>query len=119
MAEITTPIVTITLVLTAVFVPVAFMPGMTGKLYNQFAMTIVFSFVFSAFNSLTFSPAMSRLFLREKHGGTRFFLFRWFNAALKWVEDSYDGVLELTARHWWAIVGPSLVLLGVTGWMVA
>ena len=66
MAEITTPIVTITLVLAAVFVPVAFMPGMTGKLYNQFAMTIVFSFVFSAFNSLTFSPAMSRLFLQRE-----------------------------------------------------
>ena len=66
MAEITTPIVTITLVLAAVFVPVAFMPGMTGRLYNQFAMTIVFSFVFSAFNSLTFSPAMARLFLRRE-----------------------------------------------------
>ena len=80
MAEITTPIVTITLVLAAVFVPVAFMPGMTGKLYNQFAMTIVFSFVFSAFNSLSFSPAMARLFLRAKKRETRFFLFRWFNA---------------------------------------
>ena len=66
MAEITAPIVTITLVLAAVFVPVAFIPGLTGRLYNQFAMTIVFSFVFSAFNSLTFSPAMSRLFLRPK-----------------------------------------------------
>jgi hydrophobe/amphiphile efflux-1 (HAE1) family protein len=50
MAEITLPIVTITLVLAAVFVPVAFVPGMTGRLYNQFALTIVFSFVFSAFN---------------------------------------------------------------------
>ena len=79
MAEITAPIVTITLVLAAVFVPVAFIPGLTGRLYNQFAMTIVFSFVFSAINSLTFSPAMSRLFLRPKHGETRFFLFRWFN----------------------------------------
>jgi HAE1 family hydrophobic/amphiphilic exporter-1 len=119
MGEITTPIVTITLVLAAVFVPVAFMPGMTGLLYNQFAMTIVFSFVFSAFNSLTFSPAMSRLFLREKQGATRFFLFRWFNALLKWVEDSYDAVLEWTAHRWWMIVVPSLVLLGITGWMVA
>jgi HAE1 family hydrophobic/amphiphilic exporter-1 len=119
MAEITTPIITITLVLAAVFVPVAFMPGMTGLLYNQFAMTIVFSFVFSAFNSLTFSPAMSRLFLREKHGATRFFLFRWFNALLKWVEVSYDAVLEWTARRWWTIVAPSFVLLGITGWMVA
>jgi hydrophobe/amphiphile efflux-1 (HAE1) family protein len=118
MAEITTPIVTITLVLAAVFVPVAFMPGMTGLLYNQFAMTIVFSFVFSAFNSLTFSPAMSRLFLRQRRGGPRFFLFRWFNAALGWVEGSYDAVLEWTARRWWTIVAPSLALLGLTGWMV-
>ena len=119
MAEITTPIVTITLVLAAVFVPVAFMPGMTGRLYNQFAMTIVFSFVFSAFNSLTFSPAMARLFLRAKHGETRFFLFRWFNAGLRWIENSYDSVLEFTARHWWTIVVPSVVLLGLTGWMIA
>jgi hydrophobe/amphiphile efflux-1 (HAE1) family protein len=119
MAEITTPIVTITLVLAAVFVPVAFMPGMTGKLYNQFAMTIVFSFVFSAFNSLTFSPAMARLFLRPKHGETRFFLFRWFNAGLRWIETSYDAVLEFTARHWWTIVAPSVVLLAITGWLIA
>ena len=98
MAEITTPIVTITLVLAAVFVPVAFIPGLTGRLYNQFAMTIVFSFVFSAFNSLTFSPAMARLFLRAKHGETKFFLFRWFNAGLKWLENSYDSVLEFTAQ---------------------
>jgi hydrophobe/amphiphile efflux-1 (HAE1) family protein len=119
MAEITTPIVTITLVLAAVFVPVAFMPGMTGKLYNQFAMTIVFSFVFSAFNSLSFSPAMARLFLREKRGETRFFLFRWFNAGLRWIENSYDAVLEWTAHHWWIIVVPSVLLLGLTGWMIA
>ena len=118
MAEITTPIVTITLVLAAVFVPVAFMPGMTGKLYNQFAMTIVFSFVFSAFNSLTFSPAMARLFLRPKHGETKFFLFRWFNAGIRWIETSYDAVLEFTARHWWTIVVPSVALLVLTGWMV-
>ncbi|AGA29864.1 efflux RND transporter permease subunit [Singulisphaera acidiphila] len=118
MAEITTPIVTITLVLAAVFVPVAFMPGMTGKLYNQFAMTIVISFVFSAFNSLTFSPAMARLFLKAKHGETKFFLFRWFNAGLRWIENSYDAVLEFTARHWWTIVVPSVFLLGLTVWML-
>src|SRR5207302_1108852 len=110
---------TITLVLAAVFVPVAFMPGMTGKLYNQFAMTIVFSFVFSAFNSLTFSPAMARLFLRARRGETRFFLFRWFNAGLRWIENSYDSVLDFTARHWWTIVAPSIFLLGLTGWLLA
>jgi hydrophobe/amphiphile efflux-1 (HAE1) family protein len=119
MAEITTPIITITLVLAAVFVPVAFMPGMTGLLYNQFALTIVFSFIFSAFNSLSFSPAMARLFLREKHGTTKFFLFRWFNAVLSVIENSYDSVLEWTARRWWTIVVPSLVILALTAWMVA
>jgi multidrug efflux pump subunit AcrB len=119
MAEITTPIITITLVLAAVFVPVAFIPGMTGRLYNQFAMTIVFSFVFSAFNSLTFSPAMARLFLKTKHHDRpKFFLFRWFNAGMRWLETSYDSVLEWTAKHWWTIVTPSLGLLVLTSWML-
>ena len=118
MAEITAPIVTITLVLAAVFVPVAFIPGLTGRLYNQFALTIVFSFLFSAFNSLTFSPAMARLFLRPKHGETKFFPFRWFNRGMKWLEDSYDSFLEFTAQHWWTIVVPSLGLLALTGWML-
>lgn len=119
MAEITTPIITITLVLAAVFVPVAFMPGMTGRLYNQFAMTIVFSFVFSAINSLTLSPAMSRLFLKPKHGETKFFFFRWFNSVMKWIENSYDSVLIFTAKHWWTIVVPSVMLLALTTYMVA
>lgn len=118
MGEIATPIVTITLVLAAVFVPVTFIPGMTGRLYNQFALTIVFSFIFSAINSLTFSPAMSRLFLKPKHGETRFFLFRWFNRGMTWLENSYDGILEFTARHWWTIVIPSLGLLALTAWMI-
>ena len=118
MAEITAPIVTITLVLAAVFVPVAFIPGLTGRLYNQFAMTIVFSFIFSAINSLTFSPAMSRLFLRPKHGESKFFFFRWFNHGMRWLENSYDAFLDFTAHHWWTIVLPSIALLALTGWML-
>jgi hydrophobe/amphiphile efflux-1 (HAE1) family protein len=114
MSQLTTPIITITLVLAAVFVPVAFIPGLTGRLYNQFALTIVFSFVLSAINSLTFSPAMSRLFLRPKHGETKFFLFRWFNQGIRWIEDSYDSILEVTAKHWWTIVVPSVGLLALT-----
>jgi hydrophobe/amphiphile efflux-1 (HAE1) family protein len=118
MAEITAPIVTITLVLAAVFVPVAFIPGLTGRLYNQFAMTIVFSFVFSAINSLTFTPAMARLFLRPKHGESKFFLFRWFNHGMHWLENSYDSFLDFTAHHWWTIVLPSIALLALTWWML-
>ena len=118
MAEITAPILTITLVLGAVFVPVAFIPGLTGRLYNQFAMTIVFSFVFSAVNSLTFSPAMAGVFLRAKHGESRFFLFRWFNAGMRWLENSYDSFLDFTAHHWWTIVVPSIALLAITYYML-
>ena len=118
MAEITAPIVTITLVLAAVFVPVAFIPGLTGRLYNQFALTIVFSFLFSAINSLTLSPAMARLFLRPRHGESKFFLFRWFNRGMRWLENSYDAFLEFTAHHWWTIVIPSIALLALTGWML-
>ena len=120
MAEITTPIVTITLVLAAVFVPVAFIPGLTGRLYNQFALTIVFSFLFSAINSLTFSPAMARLFLKAKedHGEAKFFFFRWFNRGMTWLENSYDSFLEYTAHHWWTIVIPSLALLALMAWML-
>src|SRR4051812_6819721 len=118
MAEITAPIVTIGLVLAAVFVPVAFIPGLTGRLYNQFALTIVFSFLFSAFNSLTFTPAIARLLLRPKHGETKFPPFRWFNRGLKWVENSYDSFLDFGAHHWWTIVVPSLGLLALTGWLI-
>src|SRR6516165_5168266 len=118
MAEITAPIVTISLVLAAVFVPVAFIPGLTGRLYNQFAMTIVFSFLFSAFNSLTFTPAIARLLLKPKHGETKFPPFRWFNRGMKWIEDSYDSFLDFGARHWWTIVLPSLGLLVLTGWLI-
>ena len=118
MAEITTPIISIGLVLAAVFVPVAFIPGLTGRLYNQFALTIVFSFLFSAFNSLTFTPAMAALFLRGKHGPTKFPPFRWFNRGMKWLEDSYNSVLEAGAKHWWAVVVPSLGILALTAWML-
>ncbi len=120
MSQIAAPIVTITLVLAAVFVPVAFIPGLTGRLYNQFALTIVFSFLFSALNSLTFSPAMARLFLKAKdhHGEARFFLFRWFNRGMSWLENSYDVFLDFTAHHWWTIVIPSIALLALTGAMI-
>ncbi len=119
MAQITAPIITITFVLAAVFVPVAFIPGLTGRLYNQFALTIVFSFVFSALNSLTFSPAMSRLFLKpRKHGESWFPPFRWFNKGMTWLENSYDSILEFTAHHWWTIVLPSVGLLALTAFMI-
>src|ERR1700691_4251803 len=66
MAEVTGPIIATTAVLMAVFVPVAFIPGVTGRLYNQFALTVAISVGISAFNSLTLSPALSAAFLRHR-----------------------------------------------------
>ncbi len=57
---------------------------------------------------------MSRLFLRPKHGETKFFFFRWFNQGMRWLENSYDAFLDFTAHHWWTIVIPSVGLLALT-----
>src|SRR5690606_39901989 len=67
MREVTSPIIATALVLTAVFVPTAFISGLTGQFYTQFALTIAISTAISAFNSLTLSPALSALLLRP-HG---------------------------------------------------
>src|SRR5437879_2025474 len=67
MKEISGPVIGIALVLSAVFVPTAFIPGITGRLYQQFAVTIAISVILSAFNALTLSPALSALLLRPKN----------------------------------------------------
>jgi hydrophobic/amphiphilic exporter-1 (mainly G- bacteria), HAE1 family len=81
MEELTGPVVGIALVLSAVFVPTVFIPGITGRLYQQFAITIAISVIVSAFNALTLSPALGGLLLRQKketHGPVAKF-FAWFN----------------------------------------
>src|SRR6185436_20993967 len=67
MREVSGPIIAIALALVAVFVPLAFMSGLTGQFYRQFAMTIAISTVISAFNSLTLSPALAALLLKGHH----------------------------------------------------
>ena len=66
MEEVSGPVIAIALILAAVFVPTAFIPGITGRLYQQFAITIAISVIFSAFNALSLSPALSALLLRPK-----------------------------------------------------
>jgi hydrophobe/amphiphile efflux-1 (HAE1) family protein len=81
MEELSGPVVGIALVLSSVFVPTAFIPGITGRLYQQFAVTIAISVVLSAFNALTLSPALAGLLLRPKKesGGLLRRFFDWFN----------------------------------------
>ncbi|HWX37037.1 MAG TPA: multidrug efflux RND transporter permease subunit [Steroidobacteraceae bacterium] len=91
MQEISGPVIGIALVLSAVFVPTAFIPGITGRLYQQFAVTIAISVILSAFNALTLSPALAALMLRpktESHGLLRRF-FDWFNRVFARATNGY------------------------------
>src|SRR6266853_945493 len=91
MEELTGPVVGIALVLSAVFIPTAFIPGITGRLYQQFAATIAISVLLSAFNALTLSPALAALLLRprtQSQGLLRRF-FDWFNRSFERATESY------------------------------
>jgi hydrophobic/amphiphilic exporter-1 (mainly G- bacteria), HAE1 family len=92
MEEISGPVIGIALVLAAVFVPTAFIPGITGRLYQQFAVTIAISVLLSAFNALTLSPALAALLLRPKAsaaGGPLRVFFAWFNRIFANATDWY------------------------------
>ena len=109
MEEVSRPIIAITLVLCAVFVPVAFLSGLTGEFYRQFALTIAFSTVISALNSLTLSPALSAILLPRKGAvpdrPTRVlnralgWVFRPFNRAFAWSSARYGAVVSGTIRR--------------------
>jgi HAE1 family hydrophobic/amphiphilic exporter-1 len=91
MEEISGPVIGIALVLSAVFVPTAFIPGITGRLYQQFAVTIAISVILSAFNALSLSPALAALLLKprvESRGLLRRF-FDWFNRVFGRATDTY------------------------------
>ena len=91
MEEVSAPVVGIAIVLSAVFIPTAFIPGITGRLYQQFAVTIAVSVIFSAFNALTLSPALGALLLRPKKEsrGPLGAFFRWFNRVFGSATNGY------------------------------
>jgi HAE1 family hydrophobic/amphiphilic exporter-1 len=106
MDELTPPLVGVALVLSAVFVPTAFIPGITGRLYQQFAVTIAISVLLSAFNALTLSPALSALLLRPKKEskGPLGRFFAWFNRSF---ESATDGYVRLSG----ALIRKSVIAL--------
>jgi HAE1 family hydrophobic/amphiphilic exporter-1 len=89
MREVSAPVIGIALVLSAVFIPTAFLPGITGRLYQQFALTIAISVIFSAFNALSLSPALSALLLRPR---------KQSRGPLRWFFDRFNRVFGL-ATH--------------------
>src|SRR6201997_3314750 len=121
MQEVSGPIIAIALTLIAVFVPLAFMSGLTGQFYKQFAMTIAISTVISAFNSLTLSPALSALLLRG-HGEKEDWLtrgmnlvlggfFRRFNRVFHRGSESYGRGVNGVLRHKGAMLAVYVVLI--------
>ncbi|MEW6639841.1 MAG: multidrug efflux RND transporter permease subunit [Pseudomonadota bacterium] len=110
MAEITAPIIAITLVLLSVFVPVAFIPGISGELFRQFAVTVAVAMFLSAINALTLSPALCAVFLRPHHGPRRG-VIGWMMRAIDRVRDGYGAVVARMVRF--SVIG--LVMVAVAG----
>jgi hydrophobic/amphiphilic exporter-1 (mainly G- bacteria), HAE1 family len=110
MSEVTSAVIATSLVLIAVFVPVSLFPGTTGRLYQQFALTIAFSIALSAFNALTLTPALSALLLKPQHG-TRNPLFAGINRLIVVGTKGYTHLLRRMER--WRYVVVIVFLLGL------
>jgi hydrophobe/amphiphile efflux-1 (HAE1) family protein len=116
MQHITAPIIAITLVLLSVFVPVAFIPGISGELFRQFAVAVSVSMVISAVNALTLSPALCAVFLRARHGPSRGPM-RHLLSAIDWARDGYAAIVGRLVRV--AMFG-GIALIGIlvfAGWL--
>jgi hydrophobe/amphiphile efflux-1 (HAE1) family protein len=107
MGQITAPILAITLVLLSVFVPVAFIPGISGQLYQQFAVAVAVSMVISAINALTLSPALCGILLKH-HAGPKRGPMRYVLGGIDWARDGYASIAKRLVRV--AVV--SLVVVG-------
>jgi HAE1 family hydrophobic/amphiphilic exporter-1 len=119
MGEVFGAVIATALVLIAVFVPVAFFPGTTGRLYAQFSLTIAFSVALSAFNALTLTPALSALLLRggDAHGKGAF--FKRVEHVISAGTHAYVGAVRRLMRVRWAVVAAFVAALGLTAWVYA
>lgn len=118
MSEVEAPVIAIGLILAAVFVPVAFIPGVSGRLYQQFALTIAFSVLISAFLALTLTPALCSVMLRpekynKKSKGLNWFFYH-FNKWFTRETERYTRGVRYAIRKTWAVVLILLVVFGIT-----
>lgn len=117
MREVTGPVIGITAVLMAVFIPTTFLGGITGQLYRQFALTIAATALLSAINALTLKPAQCALWLRPvKPQQEKFFLARWFNKVFGWIEDVYIYCVGGLLRGWPIALVAFALTVGATFW---
>jgi HAE1 family hydrophobic/amphiphilic exporter-1 len=117
MREIQSAIVASSIVLLAVFIPVGFLPGTTGQIYKQFAITIAASISISLFQALTLAPVLSARLLSGEHVSKAAF-FRWFNTGLQRFRNWYSRLLPSFFRHRWIVSGIFAAALFVTFLMV-
>jgi len=123
MSEITSPIISITLVMAAVFVPVGFMQGPAGIFYKQFAFTLATAILISAVNALTLSPALCALFLKNPHNGeakkgfTKRF-FSGFNAGFNAMTKRYGQSIKFLIKRKWIAITALLIVVLSTFWMM-
>ncbi|MDE6416744.1 MAG: multidrug efflux RND transporter permease subunit [Duncaniella sp.] len=115
MEELQGPVVGEVLVLLAVFIPTAFISGITGELYKQFALTIAVSTAFSGFNALTFTPAMCALFLRPNKP-SKFFIYRWFDKGQAFVIVKYMKIVGAFLKRPIVAIGIYLALTAAAFW---
>ncbi len=114
LGEVRGPVIATTLVLLIVFVPVAFIPGMTGMLYNQFALTIAFAVAISSFNALTLSPALCAILLHKGTLKTNRF-FKAFNNYFDRLSEAYAKLVKTMAQNWHISMIAFVVLVIITG----
>jgi hydrophobe/amphiphile efflux-1 (HAE1) family protein len=115
MKELQSPIIGEVLVLMSVFIPTAFVSGITGELYKQFALTIAISTAFSGINALTFTPAMCALFLRPTKP-SRFFLYKWFNKGYGAALAAYMRIIGSFLKRPWVALGIYLAITAAAFW---
>ena len=115
MSEVIGPVIGITLVLMAVFLPTAFLPGITGQLYRQFALTIAATAFISAINAVTLKPAQCAVYLRPTPERKNFF-YRWFNRVYDRAEAIYAAIIRRLVRHPVMMMTVFVALVVGTGW---
>ncbi len=117
MSELLGPIIGITLVLMSVFLPPAFMPGITGQMYRQFALVIAVTALISALNAATLKPTQCALWLRAHDPNRKKnFFFRWFNSVYEPTERAYARLIRLMVQRSGLMVVVALALSGLAGW---
>jgi HAE1 family hydrophobic/amphiphilic exporter-1 len=119
MQEITGPVMGITLVLTSVFLPAAFLPGITGQLFRQFALVIASTAIISAINALTLKPAQCALWLRPAQDKQVNWFFRGFNKVYSWFENAYVRLVSWMVQRAVAMVLLYVLIIALSAWKFA